>query len=149
MLNRCENIGSKDWHKYGGRGVSVCAAWSERCPGHMRGKGMWAPGFAAFVSDMGPKPDGHSLDRIDNDGDYEPGNCRWATPTQQAKNQRARPTSNPLGLKYIRLRRYKKGDRYEAAWRLDGKTFHVGTYNTPEQAHLAAVAHRLEHYWSI
>lgn len=149
MLNRCENQGNKDWHKYGGRGIRVCDAWSERCPSHLLHKGEWAPGFRSFVSDMGPRPDGCSLDRVDNNGDYEPGNCRWATPSQQTKNQRPRPTVNPLGLKYARLRKYRKGDRFEAAYKLDGKTIHVGTFYTLEQAHLAACAHRLELYWRI
>lgn len=74
MLTRCTNSKSQDWHLYGGRGIRVCERWQD---------------FKDFLADMGRKPSAsHSIDRIDVNGNYEPGNCRWATPKQQRANQR-------------------------------------------------------------
>ncbi len=75
MLARCENPNARAFARYGGRGITVCARWRD---------------FAVFLADMGPKPSpSHSIDRIDNDRGYEPGNCRWATKKEQARNTRA------------------------------------------------------------
>lgn len=77
MLRRCRNTKDKHWDCYGGRGITVCERW----------KGP--QGYINFLHDMGPLPSSrHSLDRINNDGNYEPGNCRWATPREQNHNRR-------------------------------------------------------------
>jgi hypothetical protein len=76
MIYRCTNPKNKSWSYYGGRGISVCD--------------KWADSFDEFYKDMGNKPKGLSIDRINNDGNYEPGNCRWATRKEQVDNQRKR-----------------------------------------------------------
>jgi hypothetical protein len=75
MIQRCTNPKTKQYKDYGGRGIRVCQKW--KCS------------FESFYADMGPRPSkAHSIDRKDNDGNYEPGNCRWATEREQKMNTR-------------------------------------------------------------
>jgi hypothetical protein len=75
MLRRCHDPNHPQYADYGGRGIMICDRWQND--------------FWAYVNDIGPQPaEGMSVDRIDNDGNYEPGNCRWATPSQQSYNRR-------------------------------------------------------------
>jgi hypothetical protein len=74
MIERCENPRHVSFKYYGGRGIKVCKRWRKS--------------FAAFLADMGPRPPGKTLDRIDPNGNYTPKNCRWTTPSKQRLNQR-------------------------------------------------------------
>lgn len=73
MIWRCNNKARRDYPRYGGRGIRVCQ--------------RWLTSFENFLADLGLKPKGSSLGRIDNDGDYQPGNCRWENNTEQARNK--------------------------------------------------------------
>ncbi len=91
MKRRCHDKNGNFYHRYGGRGISVCKSWGKS--------------FSRFLMDMGPRPTGKSLDRIDNDAGYRPGNCRWATLSEQQRNR----SSTVLTRKQIRyIRRYYK-----------------------------------------
>ena len=73
MRTRCHNQNFPRWKEWGGRGITVCDQWRNS--------------FETFLADMGERPDGRTLDRIDNAGNYEPGNCRWATAKEQEANK--------------------------------------------------------------
>lgn len=83
MLQRCNNPNVPNYKYYGGQGVKVCKRWNN---------------YVNFLKDMGEKPEGLSIDRIDTYGDYKPKNCHWATPKQQTNNRRypKRRKPNPL-----------------------------------------------------
>lgn len=74
MRARCKNPKNKQWKDYGGRGIKVCDRWMQ---------------FSAFLEDMGECPQNYSIERRENDGDYEPNNCYWATRAEQGRNKRS------------------------------------------------------------
>lgn len=87
MIQRCTNPKKKQFANYGGRGIKVCDRWLK---------------FENFLADMGECPSGKSLDRINNDGDYEPGNCRWATRKEQMRNRRNNVWCDLNGVRMVR-----------------------------------------------
>ena len=115
MKVRCINPKSQDWDLYGGRGITVCDRWKDS--------------FAQFYADMGPKPSAaHSIDRIDSDGHYEPGNCRWATATEQANNWKTRnrrisyngeTLTLPQWAQRLGLSRESLRDRLDSGWSIE------------------------------
>lgn len=87
MMERCFNPNCDDYPEWGGRGITVCERWRT---------------FKNFINDMGMKPGPeYKIERIDNDGNYEPGNCKWATQKEQGRNQRSNVVLNIGGVKKI------------------------------------------------
>lgn len=91
MIKRCHTETDPGYYGYGARGIVVCERWRQS--------------FDAFYQDMWPRPEGMSIDRVDNDGPYSPDNCRWATLQQQRANQRMRKVTPEVIARMGELRR--------------------------------------------
>lgn len=120
MLTRCTNPAATGYANYGGRGISVCPRWHH---------------FANFAADMGIRPDGLSIDRIDNDGNYEPGNCKWSDRDEQAGNKRVYRT-NKTGETGIR----ERDGKFQVRIIENGKRKSIGNYSTLAEAVAAKAA---------
>jgi hypothetical protein len=92
MRKRCNNPNDARYKEYGGRGITVCERWNS---------------FANFLADMGPRPAGYSIERIENDRGYEPGNCKWIPMSEQAKNRRFTEARRSALLRVTREREAK------------------------------------------
>jgi hypothetical protein len=117
MLARTTNTKRHDYERYGGRGITVCDRWVDS--------------FKNFLEDMGERPVGMTLDRVDNDGNYEPDNCRWADIITQNVNQRTRK-DNKSGYRGV------SWDKSTSKWvpqiRCGDKKLYLGLFTDPIEA---------------
>lgn len=118
MKSRCYNKNNKAYKSYGGRGIVVCDRWLGVC------------GFSNFIKDVGDRPNGMSMDRIDNNGNYEPNNFRWATPHQQCANRRS--SNKIVGVYYV-----KRDNKWAARIEINKKIINIGRFNSFDLAVLA------------
>lgn len=136
MKYRCTNPNVKGYENYGGRGITVCSRWLEP-----DGKG-----FLNFLEDMGERPEGMTLDRIDVDGDYELSNCRWADKYTQAYNTTKRE-SNKTGKTGVWF--FKERNAFLAIITVKGKRIFLGQFKDLQEAIKAREDAELEYYGYI
>lgn len=133
MLRRCKEENAEEFPHHSGRGITVCHMWNPALGGS----------FTNFLADMGEAPDGLTLDRIDNDGNYEPSNCRWATNSIQGYNKGLDPnnTSGKSGVSF-----YTKQGKWSAEIHVDGEHIRLGLFNNFEDAVNARLKGEIQHY---
>ena len=127
IKGRCFNPDNKDYHHYGGRGITMAEEWVEDSAAFCH----WV------VENLGACPDGMTLDRENNDGNYEPGNLRWAPwETQRGNRRDERLRAVPVGCSGFRWVRFvPRSGKWEGSFTKSGIFYNAGHYETPEQAH--------------
>lgn len=124
MMYRCNNDNATGYENYGGRGISVCDRWHD---------------FRNFLKDMGERPKGMSIDRLDTNGNYELSNCKWSTRSEQSKNCRKDKVSSSI---YKGVSFHKNTGLWEAYIKLNEGRFRIGYYNSEIEAFNA---YKIEH----
>lgn len=121
IKKRCYQKTYQHYDRYGGRGIIMCEEWKND--------------FMAFYNDVGEAPsDEYQLDRIDNDGNYEPGNCRWVTRQENCRNRNVK--AGKSGYHGV----YPKGNRFQAAFNINrSHRVYIGTFATAKEAHEARI----------
>jgi hypothetical protein len=117
MKQRCLNKNSASYHNYGGRNIGICERWNK---------------FENFLEDMGKRPKGKTLDRIDNDGNYKPLNCRWSTWEEQASNRRYTKRRGGSDVKGVTFD--KQTNKWRSVVRINKRYRDVGRFSTEEEA---------------
>ena len=114
MKKRCLQENDKDYYRYGGRGIKICDRW------------LGVDGFFNFIDDMGERPEGYTLDRIDSEGDYSPENCRWADINTQGLNKR--------NVKHRGVIFYESLNKYRVRISVDKINYELGMFEDLEEA---------------
>jgi hypothetical protein len=127
MITRCTNENHSTWPEYGGRGITICDRWRNS--------------FENFLADMGERPEGTSLDRIDPEGNYEPGNCRWASKSAQNHNRRPRRGTTS---RFTGVNRREDTGKWQAAIMVDYRLMSLGSFASEEEAARARDAKVIE-----
>lgn len=117
MKQRCYYPKGDYYHLYGGRGIKVCLEWRDS--------------FSTFYKDMGERPKGLTLDRLDSNGDYSKANCKWSTPQEQSRNIRYKKEGKdtPMGVSW-----HKGVKKWQANIGVDNKSLYLGVYTTKDAA---------------
>jgi hypothetical protein len=122
MKQRCNYKKSISYKHYGGRGIKVCDRWNV---------------FDNFLEDMGERPDGMTLDRIDNNSNYYKENCKWSTWGEQVKNRRERKKTDGCTSRYKGVHLYK--NKWKGTVTKDGVRIHTGYYDTEDMAYESTI----------